>query len=101
MSTAQYARILDENGALVPASVTASLDVTGAPLLAQGRISRDGAATGQGLSGRLIFAQLASARGFQARRFCDGVGAGTTIGKRGAIASLCTGCPRRCVGSRG
>ena len=65
VSTAQYARILDENGALVPAPVTASLDVTGAALLAQGRISRDGAATGQGLSGRLIFARLDSARGFK------------------------------------
>ncbi|MBV1926038.1 MAG: HlyD family efflux transporter periplasmic adaptor subunit, partial [Rhodobacteraceae bacterium] len=65
ISTAQYARILDANGKLVQAPVTASLDVTGADLLAHGRISRDGAATGQGLSGRLIFARLDSAPGFK------------------------------------
>lgn len=65
ISTAQYARILDANGKLVQAPVTVSLDVTGADLLAQGRISRDGAATGQGLSGRLIFARLGSAPGFK------------------------------------
>lgn len=65
ISTAQYARILDENGGLVPAEVTVSLDVTGAALQAQGRISRDGAATGAGLSGRLIFARLRAAPGFK------------------------------------
>lgn len=65
ISTAQYSRILDGSGALVQAPVTVSLDVTGAALLAQGRISRDGAATGQGLSGRLIFARLDSAPGFK------------------------------------
>ncbi len=65
ISTAQYARILDASGDLVPAPVTVLLDVTGADLLAHGRISRDGAATGQGLSGRLIFARLDSAPGFK------------------------------------
>ncbi|MFT5344175.1 MAG: multidrug efflux system membrane fusion protein, partial [Paracoccaceae bacterium] len=65
ISTAQYARILDADGALVPAPVTVSLDVTGADLVAVGRISRDGAATGPGLSGRLIFARLDSAPGFK------------------------------------
>jgi membrane fusion protein, multidrug efflux system len=65
ISTAQYARLLDNNGALVRAPVTASLDVTGAGLVARGRISRDSAAAGEGQSGRLIFAGLDSAPGFK------------------------------------
>lgn len=65
ISTAQYARLLDENGRLVPAPVTASLDVTGVDLVASGRISRDSAAAGAGQSGRLIFARLESALGFK------------------------------------
>ncbi len=65
VSTAQYARLLDESGMLVPAMVTASLDVTGAGLEAQGRISRDSASSGEGQSGRLIFARLQDAPGFK------------------------------------
>ena len=65
VSTAQFARLLDDSGALVPAIVVASLDVTGGGLVAQGRISRDSAAAGEGQSGRLIFARLKSAYGFK------------------------------------
>lgn len=65
VSTAQYSRLLDDQGALVPADVVASLDVTGAELLAHGRISRDSAAAGDGQSGRLIFARLDAAPGFK------------------------------------
>ena len=50
VSTAQYARLLDEGGVLRPAD---------------GTISRDSAAVGEGQSGRLIFATLASAPGFK------------------------------------
>ncbi len=70
VSTAQYARLLDQNGALVPGPVVATLNVTGvdlsaADLNASGRINRDSAATGEGQSGRVIFARLGEAPGFK------------------------------------
>lgn len=65
VSTAQYARLLDDQGRLTPALVTARLDANGADLVASGRITRDSAAAGEGQSGRLIFARLDSAPGFK------------------------------------
>lgn len=65
VSTAQYVRLLDGQGELVAAPVTATLDVVGADLRATGVISRDSAAAGEGLSGRLIFARIDSAPGFK------------------------------------
>lgn len=65
ISTAQYARLLDHNGALVSAPIVAALDISGGELLAAGRISRDSAVAGDGQSGRLIFAGLDSAAGFK------------------------------------
>ncbi len=65
VSTAQYARLLDGAGQLIPAPVIAALDVTGADLRATGVISRDAAAAGDGQSGRLIFARLSEAPGFK------------------------------------
>ncbi len=65
VSTAQYSRLLDDGGRLLSAEVVASLDVTGAELLARGRISRDSAIAGQGQSGRMIFARLDAAAGFK------------------------------------
>lgn len=65
VSTAQYARLLDATGALIPAPVTATLDVSGAALVARGRISRDSPATGEGQTGRMIYARLDSAPGFK------------------------------------
>ncbi|WP_171175702.1 efflux RND transporter periplasmic adaptor subunit [Ruegeria sp. HKCCD8929] len=65
VSTAQYVRLLDEDGRLIPAPVTISLEVTGADLAARGRISRDSGSAGEGQSGRLIFARLDAAPGFK------------------------------------
>lgn len=65
VSTAQYARLIDTDGRLNPLSVSASLDVFGADLLAEGRLSRVDAAVGEGLSGRLVFATLDTPRGFR------------------------------------
>lgn len=65
VSTAQYARLLGGAGGLVAAPVIATLNVTGADLQAHGQISRDSAATGEGLSGRVIFARLGTAPGFK------------------------------------
>ena len=65
VSTAQYARLIDDDGSLIPLEVTASLDVSGAALAAVGHLTRFGAVVGEGLSGRLIFAALENPRGFR------------------------------------
>ncbi|NCQ25337.1 MAG: efflux transporter periplasmic adaptor subunit [Rhodobacteraceae bacterium CG17_big_fil_post_rev_8_21_14_2_50_63_15] len=61
VSTAQYARLLDKAGALIPAPVTVTLDGFGLDLTASGRIIRQSASVGEGQTGRLIFAALDSA----------------------------------------
>ncbi|MEM6660244.1 MAG: HlyD family efflux transporter periplasmic adaptor subunit, partial [Pseudomonadota bacterium] len=58
VSTAQFVRLLDAEGDLIDAPVTVSLEVTGADLTAQGRISRDSGSAGEGQTGRLIYARL-------------------------------------------
>ena len=65
LSTAQYARLLDTNGALLKANVTATLDIAGVDLQASGTIKRASAAAGAGATGRLIFAALTDAAGFK------------------------------------
>lgn len=65
VSTAQYARLLDAEGALIGAPVRVTLDVYGAALDAQGRITRESAAVGEGQTGRLLFAGLDDAKGFR------------------------------------
>jgi multidrug efflux pump subunit AcrA (membrane-fusion protein) len=65
VSTSEYARLLDDAGQLIAAPVTATLEVFGADLTASGTIAREGAAVGEGLTGRLLFAQLETAQGFR------------------------------------
>lgn len=65
VSTQQFARLLDENGALAEADVTVVLDVFGTNLTATGTLSRAGAAVGDGQTGRLLFATLDEAPGFR------------------------------------
>lgn len=65
VSTAQYARLLDPEGRLMPAEVTVTLDVYGAEIVAQGRLARVGAAVGEGQTGRTLYAALAAAPGFR------------------------------------
>ncbi len=65
VSTAQYARLLDESGAIAKAEVTALLDVVGVDLKASGRITRASAAAGEGATGRMVFAALSQAAGFK------------------------------------
>ena len=65
VSTSQYARLLDQNGALMTAPVDISLDVSGVDLRASGRITREGATVGSGQTGRLLFASLDAAPGFR------------------------------------
>ncbi|MDW3224954.1 MAG: HlyD family efflux transporter periplasmic adaptor subunit [Paracoccaceae bacterium] len=65
VSTAQYARLLDAEGNLVAAPVSATLDGTGADLRATGVLSRVSAATTENQTGRLVFARLSRAPGFR------------------------------------
>ncbi|SHH53044.1 efflux RND transporter periplasmic adaptor subunit [Marivita hallyeonensis] len=65
VSTQQFARLLDEDGRLADAEVAVVLDVFGTNLTAQGRLSRAGAAVGEGQTGRLLFATLDDAPGFR------------------------------------
>jgi len=65
VSTAQYSRLLEENGELILAPVSVTLDVAGIDLMAHARIDRDSAGAGAGQTGRLIFARLDDAPGFK------------------------------------
>ena len=65
VSTAQYARLLDGEGGLINADISATLDVAGVDLEAKGRVSRASAAAGEGATGRLIFAALTETAGFK------------------------------------
>jgi len=58
VSTAQYARLLDEAGRLRAAPVTAALGTGGIEITATGTISRASAAVGEGQVGRMVFARL-------------------------------------------
>lgn len=65
VSTPQYARLLDGTGELLTAPVTVVLESYGMDLEAQGRITRAGAAVGEGRTGRVIFARLEAAPGLK------------------------------------
>ena len=65
VSTQQYTRLLDDEGRLREAPVTVTLDVFGTNLVAAGVLSREGAAVGEGQTGRQLFARLDGARGFK------------------------------------
>ena len=65
LSTSQYARLLNDTGALRDAPVTIALDVLEFDLSTGGRISRESAVVGEGQTGRLLFASLESAAGFR------------------------------------
>ncbi|MFC3614679.1 efflux RND transporter periplasmic adaptor subunit [Lutimaribacter marinistellae] len=65
VSTAQYVRLLDADGRLISAPVTATLDVSGVDLRAEGTINRDSGTAGEGQSGRVIYARLGRAPGFK------------------------------------
>lgn len=65
LSTAQFARLLDETGQIRAVDVTVTLDVSGVDLQARGRVTRTSAGSGEGQTGRLVFAALEQAPGFR------------------------------------
>lgn len=58
VSTAQYSRLTDAQGALMAAPLLVRLSTFGQDFEYEGRISRDSAAVGAGQIGRVIFARL-------------------------------------------
>ena len=65
LSTSQYLRLLGEDGRLIGAPVTVSLDVLGVDLTSDGTISRESGAVAEGETGRLLFARLDTAEGLR------------------------------------
>ena len=65
VSTPQYARLLDQDGQLLQADVTITMDIYGVDLATSGIITRESAAVGEGQTGRLLFARLQDAKGFK------------------------------------
>lgn len=65
VSTAQYARLIDANGAVRPAPVAVFLEGAGTGLAGQGLLSRDSAGGGDLRTGRLLYARLDEATGFK------------------------------------
>lgn len=58
VSSGQFARLIDENGALRRTPVTVTLDLGDLPVTVKGVVERTAAVVRQGQSGRLIYAQL-------------------------------------------
>ena len=65
LSAAQHARLLDAEGALIGVPVSAVLDVQGLELAAEGTVTREAAAVGEGQTGRTVYARLHDSRGFR------------------------------------
>lgn len=65
ISTAQYSRLLGDDGRLIAAPVTIALEAFGMTLNATGVITRDSAAVGAGQTGRLLFARIDSTNGLK------------------------------------
>ncbi len=69
VSTAQYRRLLDENGDLILAPVRIRLDVFGLEMETTGRITRDSAGVEEGQTGRLVYARIDDPQGLKPRDF--------------------------------
>ncbi len=65
VSTAQFTRLLDEDGDLIEAPVDVTMAAFGLKLSATGVITRDSAAVGEGQTGRVLFARLDKANGLK------------------------------------
>lgn len=65
LSTAQYARLLDDSGRLRQVPVRITLDADGIDISTEATITRESASVGEGQTGRQLFAPLDSAAGFR------------------------------------
>ncbi len=69
ISTAQYARLIGEDGSLPRAPVRVVLDVFGFDLEADAVLTRESGSVGEGQSGRVLFARIEDARGLRVGDF--------------------------------
>lgn len=65
VSTAQYLRLLNQDGELMETAVQVTLDVLGTDLGFSGRLTRESAAVSEGTTGRLLFAELSNTHGLR------------------------------------
>ncbi|NBB97918.1 MAG: efflux transporter periplasmic adaptor subunit, partial [Alphaproteobacteria bacterium] len=65
VSTAQYLRLIDEDGRLRDARAQVALEVAGFEISSPGRLVRASATVATGQSGREVFVELANPRGFR------------------------------------
>lgn len=65
VSTAQYLRLIDDDGQLRSSEAEVALEVAGFEITSPGRLVRASATVEQGQSGRQLFVELAAPRGFR------------------------------------
>jgi len=65
LSTAQYLRLLDPQGALIAAPAEVALELGGLEIASPAVLNRASASVGEGQSGRLIYAAMDAPRGFR------------------------------------
>jgi len=82
VSTSQYTRLIDENGALISAPVEIRMDVLGTDLVAEGRLTRESAAVAEGTTGRLLFAEVSNPKGLRPGDFV------TVVSKEPALSRV-------------
>ena len=71
LSTGQHQRLLNDAGQLINADLTATLDILGAKVTTTGKISREAPVVGDGLTGRLLFADLDTPKGLRPGDFIE------------------------------
>lgn len=65
VSTAQYTRLIDEDGQLVRSPVNVVLEVFGTEISVEGRLTREAASVSNGTTGRVLFAELTDPKGLR------------------------------------
>ena len=65
LSTAQYLRLLDPQGALITARAELALELGGLEITSPGSVNRASPSVGEGQSGRLVYAGMEAPRGFR------------------------------------
>lgn len=65
LSTAQYLRLLDPAGALIPARAEVALELGGLEITSPALLTRASPSVGEGQSGRLVYAGIDAPRGFR------------------------------------
>jgi multidrug efflux pump subunit AcrA (membrane-fusion protein) len=65
VSTAQFSRLVNEDGSLIETPVNVVLDVMGTEVFSTGRLTRVSASVGEAATGRLIYVSLDAPRGFR------------------------------------